>query len=177
MDYMELMDSYHSNGHANVTAIPLLDTGEGTFVAVSGPGDLAAGQNGWVRTTYTTSTVQRTVSLSHAILLSSFSGKLIDLHNGVWENGAYNGQRVKLIFLPTLNNHGGYQSGDYAGPTSAVKCHLGIVEFTGDGDVDLHAAGYDDGHPEAVGEAIGYLITQILKPTFYLACARIHGVS
>jgi hypothetical protein len=114
--------------------------------------------------------------LSHPILRSSYSGKLIDLKNGVWENGAYNGQHVKLIFLPTLNNHASFNVEDYAGPTSAIKCHLGIVEFAGQsGGTTLHNVGYSDDRPDAVGESVGYLITQVLSPTFYLTCAEYAG--
>jgi len=176
MNYFELVDDYHSRGIPNVTAIPLYDSGQGNFVAVTGPAGLAAGQHGWVRTTYTTSANGRTVRLSHAILRSSYSGKLIDLKNGVWENGAYNGQQVKLIFLPTLNNHASFNSEDYAGPTSALKCHLGIVDFTGPGSFSLHGVGYDSSiSPQAMGESVGHLITQVVSPTFYMTCAEYTG--
>ena len=177
MNYFELVNDYNTHGVPNVTAIPLYDSGQDNFVTVTGPAGLAAGQHGWVRTTYTTTANGRTVRLSHAILRSSYSGKLIDLKNGVWENGAYNGQQVKLIFLPTLNNHGSLNSEDYAGPTSALKCHLGIVEFAGaSGTFSLHGVGYDAAiSPQAMGESVGQLITQILTPIFYLTCAEYTG--
>jgi hypothetical protein len=177
MNYFELVDDYHSRSFPNVMADPLYDSGQSSdWVVVTGPGSLAAGKQGWVRTTYTTIVNGRTVWLSHPILRSSYSGKLIDLKNGVWENGAYNGQHVKLIFLPTLNNHASFNEEDYAGPTSAIKCHLGIVEFAGQsGGTTLHGVGYDDDHPDAVGESVGHLITQILSPTFYLTCAEYTG--
>jgi len=179
MNYMELVDYYHNNGFPNVTADPLYDaTQSDDWDAVNGPGDVPAGRQGWVRTTYTTAANGRTVRLSHPILRSSYSNKLIDLKHGVWENGGYNGQQVKLIFLPTLNNHGSYNSEDYAGPTSAVKCHLGIVEFAGSGGAyTLHSVGYSssDNRPDAVGESVGHLITEILSPTFYLTCAEYTG--
>ena len=176
MNYFELVDDYHTRGIPNVTAIPLLDSGVGNFVAVTGPADLAAGQHGWVRTTYTTAANGRTCRLSHPILRSSYSGKLIDLQNGVWEGGGYNGQQVKLIFLPTLNNHGSFGSEDYAGPTSALKCHLGIVDFTGPGSYSLHSVGYNSPvSPQAMGETVGHLITQVISPIFYLTCAEYTG--
>jgi hypothetical protein len=176
MNYLELVADYHARGIPNVTAVPLYDSGQGDFVAVSGPGDLAAGQHGWVRTTYTTTTNGRTCRLSHPILRSSYSGKLIDLQNGVWEGGGYNGQQVKLIFLPTLNNHGSFNYEDYAGPTSALKCHLGIVEFAGSGGANLHGVGYNAPlSPQAMGETVGHLITQVISPTFYLTCAEYTG--
>jgi hypothetical protein len=100
---------------------------------------------------------------------------LIDLKNGVWQNGSYNGQKVRLIFLPTLNNHSGLDSQDYAGPTSAIKCHLGIVEFTGSSGYSLHGVGYDTNQADAVGESVGHLITRVVTPTFYLTCAEYTG--
>ena len=175
MNYLQLVDDYHARGIPNVTANPLYDSGQGGFVAVTGPGGLSAGQQGWVRTAYTTAANGRTVRLSNAILHSSYSGKLIDLKNGVWQNGSYNGQKVKLIFLPTLNNHSGLDSQDYAGPTSAIKCHLGIVEFAGSSGYSLHGVGYDTNQADAVGESVGHLITQVVTPAFYLTCAEYTG--
>jgi hypothetical protein len=177
MSYFELVDFYHGEGFPNVTANPLYDsTQSDDWVPVTDPGSLPAGKQGWVRHTYTAAASGRTVWLAHPILRSSYSGKLVDLKNGVWEGGGYNGQQVKLIFLPTLNNHGTYGNEDYAGPTSALKCHLGIVEFAGaSGGVTLHQVGYSVGRADAVGEAVGHLITQILSPTFYLTCAEYTG--
>lgn len=176
MNYFELMNDYHTRGITNVTAIPLYESGQGDFVTVSGPADLSPSQHGWVRTTYTTAANGRTCRLSHPILRSAYSGKLVDLKNGVW-NGGYTGQQVKLIFLPTLNNHWVFGYEDYAGPTSALKCHLGIVEFAGEsGDVSLHDVGYISPiSPQAMGESVGHLITQVLLPTFYLTCAEYTG--
>ena len=176
MNYFELVNDYHTRGFPNVTAIPLYDSGQGDFIAVTGPEGLPDGKQGWVRTTYTTAANGRTVRLSSAILRSAYSGKLIDLKNGVWTGGGYNGQRVTLIFLPTLNNHGSFNSEDYAGPTSALKCHLGIVDFTGTTGVSLHGVGYNTPiSPQAMGESVGHLITQILSPAFYLTCAEYTG--
>ena len=177
MNYFELEDYYHNRGYPFVTATPLYDSGQGNWAAVSGPADVAAGGQGWVRTTYTTAANGRTVRLSHPILRSSHSDKLIDLKNGVWQGGSYNGQKVKVIFLPTLNNHGSYNYEDYAGPTSALKCHLGIVDFGGpSGSVSLHGVGYNSPiSPQAMGEAVGQLITQILSPSFYLTIAEYTG--
>ena len=111
------------------------------------------------------------------MLRSAYSDRVIDLKNGVWYDGSYTGQPVKIIFLPTLNNHGGFNSEDYAGPTSALKCHLGIVEFAGSSGVDLHYVGYKDNevNPQAMGESVGQLITQVLQPTFYMTVAEYTG--
>ncbi len=176
MNYFELVNDYHTRGIPNVTAIPLYDTGQGGFVAVTSPAEVGAGQHGWIRSTYTTAANGRTVRLSRAVLRSSYSNKLIDIKNGVWENGSYTGQKARLIFMPTLNNHGSFNSEDYAGPTSALKCHLGIVEFTGLAGTSLHSVGYDSpASPQAMGESVGQLITQVLSPTFYMTCAEYTG--
>ena len=177
MNYFELVNDYHTRGNHNVTAIPLYDVGQSAdFVQATGPAGLAAGKHGWVRTTYTTTANARTVRLSHALLRSAYSGHVIDFKNGVWHSGSYTGQPVKIIVLPTLNNHGSYNSEDYAGPTSALKCHLGIVEFAGSSGVNLHGVGYDSPvNPQAMGESVGQLITQILQPAFYLTVAEYTG--
>ena len=41
--------------------------------------------------------------------------------------------------------------------------------------MNLHDIGYGNGHPEAVGESVGHLTTEILTPTFYLTCAEYTG--
>jgi hypothetical protein len=176
MNYFELVNNFQTRGFPNVTAIPLYDSGLGDFMAVAGPEGLPEGKQGWVRALYTTAANGRTVRLSSPILRSTYSGKLIDLKNGVWAGGGYNGQRVTLIFLPTLNNHGSFNSEDYAGPTSALKCHLGIVDFAGTTGVNLHGVGYNTPvSPRALGESVGHLITQLLAPAFYLTCAEYTG--
>jgi hypothetical protein len=177
MSYLELIDEYHNNGAHNVTANPLYDSNQGNWDSVTGPQDLAADRQGWVRSTYTTAASGGTVRLSYPILRSTFSDKLVDLGQSiVWHNGAYTNQQVRLIFLPTLNNHGAFNQEDYAGPTSAIKCHLGIVDFTGaSGAVNLHQIGYGNDFPDAVGESIGHLITAILSPTLYITCAEYTG--
>jgi hypothetical protein len=129
-----------------------------------------------VHTSYTTVANGRTIELSYPILRSSFSDKLIDLKNGVWQGGAYTGQKVKLIFLPNLNNHGSFNSEDYAGPTSALKTHIGIVDFGNLTSYNLHGVGYNSPiSPQAMGESVGYLITQLLTPAFYMTCAEFTG--
>jgi hypothetical protein len=171
MNYFELVNDYHARGIPNISAVPMVDAGAGgDWAAASGPADLPAGKHGWVRLpAYTASNGNRYYP-SYAILRSSYSGNLIDLKHGVWSGGGYTGRNVRLIFLPTLNNHSSLNSEDYAGPTSAVKCHIGFIEGT-----SLHSVGYNSGDPDAVGEAVGHLITAVVKPTFYLTCAEWTG--
>ena len=176
MNYLELIADFHNRGYPNVTANPLYESGQGNWEKVTGPASVGSGKQGWVHDTYTTAANGRTVELSYPILRSSASDKLIDLKNGVWQGGAYNGQKVKLIFLPTLNNHGSFNYEDYAGPTSALKTHIGIVDFGNLSNYNLHGVGYDDPiSPQAMGESVGYLITQLLTPVFYMTCAEFTG--
>jgi hypothetical protein len=171
MNYLELVGDYHQRGYPNVTAAPMCDSGGASeWAAASGPGDLPAGKHGWVRLPAYTAANGNRYHPSYAILRSSYSGNLVDLHNGVWSSGGYTGQRVRLILLPTLNNHSSLDSEDYAGPTSAVKCHIGFIEGT-----SLHSVGYNSGDADAVGEAVGHLITQVVSPTFYLTSAEWTG--
>jgi hypothetical protein len=178
MSYMELVNSYHNHSVNIVTADPLYESGVGTFVKVDGPSHLTGSQQGWVHSLYTTTSNGKKVTLSYPILRSGYSGKLIDVKNGVWQNGSYTGQKVKLIFLPTLNNHGGPHAEDYAGATSAVKCHIGFQDFNNldSGAENLHNIGYGSPVvPAAMGESVGQLISQLIHPTFYLTCAEYSG--
>jgi len=176
MNYLELIGDYQNRGFLNVTADPLYDSGQPNWEKVTGPASVGPGKQGWVHTSYTTVANGRTVGLSYPILRSSYSNKLIDLKNGIWQNGTYTGQKVKLIFLPTLNNHGSFNYEDYSGPTSALKTHVGIVDFGNLTGYSLHGVGYDNPiSPQSMGESVGYLITQLLTPAFYMTCAEFTG--
>jgi hypothetical protein len=177
MNYLELVADYLSRGILNVTACPLYESDQANWHKVSGPAEVGSGEQGWVHVLYAVAKNGRMVDLSYPIIRSSYSGKLIDLKKGVWQSGGYTGQKVKVIFLPTLNNHGyGVDDEDYAGPTSAMKCHIGVVDFNNlDGD-SLHDIGYGGTvDPQAMGEAVGQLVTQVIKPSFYLTCAEYTG--
>ena len=173
MSYLELVADYHNRGIHRVTALPMYNVSQDpdNWGVATGPADVPAGKHGWVRLPNYTSVNGRTITPSYPIFRSAYSGKLIDLHRGggVWAGGSQTGQQVKLIFLPTLNNHG-WGNEDYAGITSAVKCHIGFQEGT-----SLHSVGYGYSRPDAVGDSVGHLITQVFQPTFYLTCAEYSG--
>lgn len=98
----------------------------------------------------------------------------------MWKDGKYTGQKVKILFLPTLNYHS-----NYAGITSAVKCHLGFIPLGGGNDeyysVHSYSSEYSLFRPnglnrvDAVGECVGELISSIIKPTLYLTVAEYSG--
>lgn len=175
MNYNELI-TWYNNGYPNVTAAKMISS---TWPNISGPSE----GSGYVPYDYTITDSPgangRVCRLSYPIIQSSYSGNLIDTKNGVWSGGSYTGQQVKLIFMPTLNNHGSYSYEDYAGATSAVKCHLGFVKMSSDmgGNYDLHHIGYDVSNniPRAVGEAVGELITNVVQPTLYITVAEWTG--
>ncbi len=48
-------------------------------------------------------------------------GTNISFRKGVWENGAYNGTRLKLINIPVLKSHSG------CGVTGSLKHYIGVV--------------------------------------------------
>jgi len=173
MSYLQLVGDYHSRGIQRVSALPMYDISADPdhWALATGPGDLPANKHGWVRLPQYSSINSRKIIPSYPLFRSSFSGSIIDLHRGggVWQSGSLTGQAVRLIFLPTLNNHGN-NTEDYAGITSAVKCHIGFQE-----GISLHEVGYDYGRPDAVGDCVGHLITQVFEPTFYLTCAEYSG--
>jgi hypothetical protein len=175
MNYNELISWYNTHGYPNVTAAKMIND---SWHNIKGPAD---GQ-GYIPYDYTISDSPgangRVCCLSYPVIRSTYSDHLIDTKNGVWSGGTYTGQKVKLILLPTLNNHGDFFE-DYAGVTSAVKCHIGLVKlYNGLSNCyNLHDIGYDEKNnvPEAVGEAVGELITKVVKPTLYITVAEWSG--
>ena len=159
MNYLELVSDYHHAATPTSARFPCAIQRLQRLGSRQRPGDVPAGKHGWVHLPAYTASNGNQYHPSYAILRSSYSGSLVDLRNGVWANGGYTGQHVRLIFLPTLNNHSGLDSEDYAGPTSAVKCHIGFIEGT-----SLHSVGYNSGDADAVGEAVGHLITAVVHP-------------
>ena len=127
--------------------------------------------------------------LSYPVFPSPLTaGRMIDMKNGVWENGDYTGRKVKAIFMPTLNNHcyaGGCE--DYAGVTSAVKSFFGATEIYG-GD-DASWSGYYSIHSrtftqvntagsivaEWAGELCGTYINTLYAPVLYITSAIYSG--
>jgi len=174
MNYRELINFFHLNGAENVSATPI------SGKTITGPEE----GEGYVINFYTTQSntnkVGLRVRLGYPIIQSPFSGNLIDTKNGVWKNGEYTGQKVKIIFLPTLNYHS-----NYAGITSAVKCHLGFIPL-GEGNDEyysVHTYKFDYSlfrpdefnKADIVGECIGELISAIIKPTLYITVAEYSG--
>ena len=56
-------------------------------------------------------------------------GTIIDFKNGIWKNGSYTGQPLRLINFSGLNHHS-----TYCGMTSAIKNYMGISDLSGGPD-------------------------------------------
>lgn len=138
-----------------------------------------ANGEGWTRSFFTYNT--RPTMLSYPIFESPLRpGRLIDLKNGVWENGTYTGRKVKVIFMPTLNNHG-YGSEDYAGITSAIKCFFGATEIpvtdngTWNGYYHIHSSSYTQSSATSAGELVGRFLNTMYAPHLYITAAMWAG--
>jgi hypothetical protein len=139
--------------------------------------DPATGE-GWVRSTFDFHGGKS--YLSYPVFQSPLNtGRMIDLKNGVWENGAYTGRKVKVIVMPGLNNHGN-GSGDYAGITSAIKAFFGMTEIhTGAGSSfqgyrNIHTSSYSLSSSYGAtyaGELASRYIQTMVAPVLYITAA------
>lgn len=134
---------------------------------------------GWTRSFFTFN--GRPTFLSYPIFESPLTpGRLIDLKNGVWENGAFTGRRVKTIIMPTLNNHG-YGAEDYAGVTSAIKSFFGATEIPGhwegtwNGFYHIHSSSFTQNSAAAAGELVGRWLNTFFIPQLFITAAEYVG--
>ncbi len=107
------------------------------------------------------------------------AGRMIDMQKGVWENGAYTGQNVKTIFMPTLNNHGSGSS-DYAGVTSAIKSFFGATEIHDSvfrGYSNVHGSSFNRNRADYAGELTAGFINTMYTPILYITGAMWVGHS
>jgi hypothetical protein len=183
-NFNDMILHYHENGFLNVNGVRIRRNQDNAvdWPVIEGPDE---GQ-GWVRTEWRSPTADCLFYIPYPIIRSPYSNKLIDLKNGIYDNG-YGGQpSMKFIKMPNLNNHGenGYQ--DYAGVTSAVKSFLGITELengTGSYFNDnihanihaYHATLCPPGSPIRAfiaGEAIGAWMNNCRKPDLFITTAE-----
>ena len=167
-NFNEMIEYYQSQGYHNVNGYRAwrnIDDPE-DWPVISGPQD---GQ-GWVRIEWTAPRGQL-FGFSYPIIESPYSGKMIDLKNGVYDNGYAGQPALKFIKVPNLNNHGSNAQQDYAGITSAVKSFLGISEVGGwPGHRSLHQ--FEALGAYICGLAIGAWINAVRKPDFFLTTAE-----
>jgi hypothetical protein len=141
---------------------------------------------GWHRYFFNYGTSGKPTYISCPVFESPLTpGRMIDLKNGVWENGSHTSRRVRTICLPTLNNHGA-GAGEDCGITSAIKSFYGATEIHGgvNGKLDvysnMHSAGSVDstsGHVSApaVGELVATYLQQCFAPVLYITAAMWSG--
>jgi hypothetical protein len=145
-----------------------------------------ANGNGWGRSLFVYNT--RNTYLSYPVFQSPLtSGRMIDLKNGVWENGSYTGRKIKAIFMPTLNNHGDNGAEDYAGMTSAVKSFFGATEIPSpwngpltNGYYHIHSSSYINYTSPTccaqwAGDLVGRYIKAFYAPVLYITAAMYSG--
>lgn len=166
-NFNDMITYYQDQGYDNVNGIRIwrnMDDPD-NWPVISGPQE---GQ-GWVRIEWI-SPEGHLFGIPYPVILSPYSNKLIDLKNGVYDNGYNDQPPLKFIKVPNLNNHGNNAQQDYAGITSAVKSFLGISEVGGwSGRRTLHA--YSLG-AFITGEAIGGWINSVRKPDLFLTTAE-----
>lgn len=181
MNWNQLAQSYQSGGKpvATVQWRSDLNWRNPPSLPYLSPWNPADG-NGWGRSLFVYN--GRKTYLSYPVFQSPVTkGRMIDLKNGVWENGSYTGRRVKAIFMPTLNNHGDGAEDD-AGLTSAVKSFFGATEIPSpmSGPIDsgyyhIHSSGFTFGSAQAAGELVGRYINTFYRPALYVTGAQYSG--
>jgi hypothetical protein len=128
---------------------------------------------------------RREVIMSYPIMKTD-QNTLIDYRWGVWENGAYTQQPVKLINCAAINHHS-----SYCGMTSAVKNYLGLSDLSGgsdpthsgrivDGYYNFHSFAFNGNKkgpvPGILGAEIGYFLKTIRKPFLNITTAEYCGL-
>ena len=189
MNWTQLAQAYRSSGQPVAAVLWLNDpvwrvpSGNLPWTSTWNP----ASGNGWTR--YVFDYRGSPTYLSYPVFQSPLtSGRMIDLRNGVWENGTYTGRKVKVLCMPTLNNHS-YAGGneDYAGVTSAVKCLFGATEIyhgddaTWNGNYSMHSRTFSQAATVGVqvaqwaGELSGTYMNTFLAPALYITSAMYCG--
>lgn len=182
-NFNDMIAYYHSNGHSNVNGVRIWRNQDdpSSWPVISGPQN---GQ-GWVRPSWQSPTTSCQLYLPYPVIRSPYSQRLIDLKNGVYDNGYAGQPPMRFIKMPNLNNHGNSAQQDYAGVTSAIKSFLGITELENDtrgpfNDGHRHMHTYADGchggtaaqRAFSAGEAVGAWMTRCRKPDITLTTAE-----
>jgi hypothetical protein len=143
---------------------------------ISGPAD----GEGWIRSFFN-GVNDRDNYLSYPIFESPLtSGRMIDPRNGVWAGGAYTGEKVKTIFMPTLNNHG-QGAEDTMGVTSAIKSFIGATEILYSighafrGYLNMHVSAYNVAGFPWIGGLTARYIQTLYAPVLYVTAAMWAG--
>lgn len=178
-NFNDMIAHYRSAGHVNVSGVRIRRNMDApsAWPVISGP---ESGQ-GWVRPAWRSPTDSCDFYLAYPVIRSPYSGRYVDLKNGVYDRGYQGHPPLKFIKMPNLNNHG-HDAQDYAGITSAVKSFLGITEIPDnetfpDGRSTLHTF-IGSCHPNpafAMGEAVGAWMRNVRKPDCFITTAEFVG--
>ncbi len=184
-NYNDMISNYQNNGHANVTSVRIQRNQND---ATNWPVISSPTTQGWVRLEWNSPATGCLFYLPYPVIRSPYSGKLISLKDGVFENGSLTATALKFIKMPNLNNHNNGTWQDYAGVTSATKSFLGIAELENatngrfnDGHYSLHTYGQACHGPTAAdkawacGESVGAWMTYCRKPDIFLTSAEWSG--
>ena len=111
-------------------------------------------------------------------------GTMIDMKNGIWREGSYDGRQVKALFMPTLNNHGNGWD-DYSGVTSAIKSFFGATAINcspnclwnhnGNTYRHIHSISFSLNRADYAGELVGRFINTMYSPSLYITAAMWSG--
>lgn len=182
-NFLDMIADYQNSGKSNVTGVRLMRNMDDSdnWPVINSPAD---GQ-GWIRPEWQSPTSGCLLYLPYPIIRSPYSYRLLDLKNGVYDNGYANQPGLKFIKMPNLNNHGSNAQQDYAGVTSAVKSFLGITElendFRGpfnDGHHNMHTYGLvchgnlPGDRAYSAGEAAGAWMNNCRKPDLFITTAE-----
>jgi hypothetical protein len=183
-NFNDMIAHYHSAGYPMVSGIRIHrnQNDSSGWPIISGP---AQGQ-GWVRPEWQSPSSGCLFYLPYPIIRSPYTNRLIDLKNGVYDNGYEGMPPLKFIKMPNLNNHGDFGNQDYAGVTSAVKSFLGICELENDTacyfndnvHANMHAYGANrcSGSTPVkaylTGESVGAWMNYCRKPDLVLTTAE-----
>lgn len=159
---IELIDYFQRNGHPNVTKYHWLNSERGGAI-INGP----AHGDGYVHLDECHVYNGKETPMTYPVFTSSYSGRKLDLKNGVWDGGGFTGQQVKLINLSSLNHHA-------FGVSASVKNLMGIVDLPGndsgrfsDGRYNFHSIGL-----EGMGGALGQWLHAVKQPDLNIITAE-----
>ncbi len=114
-------------------------------------------------------------------------GTLVDLKNGIYEDGHWNGRRLRFVNMSGINHHS-----LYCGATGAIKNYLGVVDLSGGADpqaggtlvgdyYNFHSFPFNEWAPGPVpgmlGRAVGTYLTTIRRADLNIITAQWVGLA
>ena len=120
-------------------------------------------------------------------IFTTDKGTVIDLKNGIWEEGSYTKQPLRFINFAALNHHS-----TYSGATSSIKNYLGVADLSGGPDPNnggclvnnyhnFHSFPYTKWAPGPqggmLGNEIGVFLKTIRKADLNITTAEWVGLS